>query len=181
MSDRIVHLGCSPNGQATQSVIIWQHFKKRLDMRLMSVLLSVVGVSLLSGCASLMVASTSVIAIVKDDLFTGNALGYANRTGTIKLASVLNPDIQCIGNFAYVDTKMGGGDLRCNDGSAGTFQFNGLTMFSGYGFGTMTLGSISFTFGLNTAEAGEYLRLPKGKVLKGEVKGNNASLVDIGT
>ena len=154
---------------------------KKAYMRLMSMLSCAVSMSLLSGCASLMSTSAPVIAIVKDDLFTGTALGYANRTGTIKLASVLNPDIQCIGNFAYVDTKMGGGDLRCNDGSAGTFQFNGLTMFSGYGFGTMTLGSMSFTFGLNTAEAGEYLRLPKGKVLKGEVKGNNASLVDIGT
>lgn len=146
----------------------------------MSMLLSAVSISLLSGCASLMSTSAPVIAIVKDDLFTGTALGYPDKTGKIELASVLDPSIRCVGNFAYVDTKMGDGDIRCNDGSVGTFQFNGLTMFSGYGFGTMTLGSMSFTFGLNTSEAGEYLRLPKGKVLRGAVKDNNASLVDVG-
>lgn len=145
----------------------------------MSVLLSVVSVSLLSGCASLMFASAPVIAILKDDLFTGTAMGYADKTGTIEVASVLDPSIRCVGKFAYVATKMGGGDLRCNDGSEGTFQFNGLTMFSGYGFGTMTRGSMSFTFGLNTDEAAEYLRLPKGKGLRGAVKDKNASLVDI--
>ena len=149
-------------------------------MRLMSVLLSAVGISLLSGCASLMSVSAPVIAILKDDLFTGTAVGYADRTGIIEVGSVVNPDTRCVGNFAYVGIKMGRGDLHCNDGSTGTFQFNELVMFSGYGFGTMTHGSMSFTFGLNTAEAGEYLRLPKGKVLRGAVKDNNASLVDIG-
>ena len=148
-------------------------------MRLMSLLLSAVGVSLLSGCASLMSVSAPVIAILKDDLFTGTAVGYVDRTGKIEVTSVLNPDTQCIGNFAYVGTKMGKGELHCNDGSTGTFQFNGLTLFSGYGFGTMTRGSMSFTFGLNTDEAAEYLRLPKGKELRGAVKDKSASLVDI--
>ena len=148
-------------------------------MRLMSVLLGAVGISLLSGCASLMSVSAPAIAILKGDLFTGTAVGYANRTGTIEVASVLNPDTRCVGNFAYVATKMGKGELRCNDGSTGTFQFNGLTMFSGYGFGTMTHGSMSFTFGLNTDEAAEYLRLPMGKGLRGAVKDKTASLVDI--
>jgi hypothetical protein len=148
-------------------------------MRLMSVLLGAVSVSLLSGCASLMSPSAPVIAILKDDLFTGTAVGYANRPGTIEVTSVLNPDIKCVGNFAYEGTRVGSGDLLCNDGNAGTFQFNGLTMHSGYGFGTTTRGSMSFTFGLNTVEAAEYLRLPKGKALRGTAKDAKIALVDI--
>jgi hypothetical protein len=148
-------------------------------MRLVSVLLSAVGVSLLSGCASLISVSAPVIAILKDDLFTGTAVGYADRTGTIDVASILDPDTRCVGNFAYVGTKIGKGELRCNDGSAGTFQFNGLTMRSGYGLGTTTRGSMSFTFGLNTVEAAEYLRLPQGKTLRETIKDKKLSLVDI--
>ena len=89
---------------------------KRHDIRLKSVLLSAVGFSLLSGCASLMSVSAPVIAIVKVDLFTGTAVGYVDRTGTIEVTSVLNPDTRCVGNFAYVGTKIGKGELRCNDG-----------------------------------------------------------------
>jgi hypothetical protein len=143
-----------------------------------SMLLSAVGVSLLSGCASLMSVSAPAIAIVKDDLFIGTAVAYVDRTGTIEVASVLDSNSRCVGNFAYVGTKMGKGELRCNDGSTGTFQFNGLTLFSGYGFGTTTRGSMSFAFGLDTDEAAEHLRLPKGKELRGTVKDKNVSLVD---
>ena len=141
--------------------------------------LMVVVVGLLSGCASMLSASAPVLAILQDDLFTGTAVGYADRTGTIEVASAINPDLRCVGNFAYVGSKVGRGELRCNDGSMGNFQFNGLTMLSGYGYGSTTRGGMSFTFGLSSTEAAQYLKLPKGKVLRENPKDKKAALVDV--
>lgn len=137
------------------------------------------GVGLLSGCASMFSATAPVIAMLQDDLFIGTAVGYGDRTGTIDVTSTVNPNLRCVGNFAYVGSKTGRGDLRCNDGSTGDFQFNGLTMLSGYGYGATSRGGMSFTFGLEAEEAAQYLKLPKGKGLRASPKDKKTALVDI--
>lgn len=148
-------------------------------MRLISSLVGVLGAGLLSGCASMLSATAPVIVILQDDLFTGTAVGYGDRTGTIDVVSAVNPNLRCVGNFAYIGSKTGRGDLRCNDGSTGVFQFNGLTMLSGYGFGATSRGGMSFTFGLTAEEAAPYLKLPEGKMLRTSPKDKKAALVDI--
>ena len=148
-------------------------------MRSTTVATIVLGASLLSGCASMMSASAPVLAILHDDLFTGTAVGYADRTGTIDVVSSINPDLRCVGNFAYNGAKTGRGQMRCNDGNVAAFQFNGLTMLSGYGYGTTTRGGLSFTFGLDSVEAVQYLTLPKGKALQQNPKDKKTRLVDV--
>jgi hypothetical protein len=138
----------------------------------------VLGATLLSGCASMLSASAPVLAILHDDLFTGTAVGYGDRTGTIDVVSSVNPNLRCVGNFAYNGSKTGSGQLRCNDGNVAAFQFNGLTMLSGYGYGTTTRGGLSFTFGLDSVEAAQYLTLPKGKALRPSPKDKKTQLVD---
>jgi len=111
-------------------------------------------------------ATAPVIAILHDDLFTGTAEGYLDRTGTIDVVSKVNPDIRCIGEFQYTGSKTGKGDMRCNDGSEANFSFNALSALSGYGYGKSSRGTLSFTFGLTVEDAREYLKLPSGKALK---------------
>jgi hypothetical protein len=142
--------------------------------------------ALLSGCANesgarmgLISATAPVIAMLRDDLFTGIAVGYMDQTGTIDVVSSLNPSLKCIGNFQYIGTKIGRGDLRCNDGTRGDFQFNGLSPLSGYGFGSTERGPLSFTFGLTPAEAMQYLKLPPGKTIKKDAAGRAQALVAI--
>ena len=148
-------------------------------MNLKSTLLVALTTGILSGCASLLSVSAPVLAMLEDDLFTGVAVGYASGTGTIDVVSTINPAIKCVGSFAYTGTKVGRGEMKCNDGNAATFQFNGLTMASGYGYGSTTRGGMSFTFGLTTNEAVQYLKLPKGKTLKETAKDKRARLVDV--
>lgn len=143
-------------------------------------------VCLLSGCANesgarmgLTSATAPVIAILRDDLFTGTAVGYLDMTGTIDVVSSLDPSLKCIGSFRYTGSNVGRGELRCNDGVGGTFQFNGLTALSGYGFGSTDRGAFSFTFGLTTSEAVQYLRLPQGKAIKKDSRGKAQALENI--
>lgn len=140
---------------------------------------------LLSGCANeagtvigLTSATATVIATLKDDLFTGTAVGYMDRTGTIDVASTIDPALRCVGQFRYTGTKVGTGELKCNDGRSAAFQFIGLTALSGYGYGSSERGGMSFTFGLTPANAAQYLKLPQGKVLKNDAKGRAQSLTD---
>ncbi|MEZ5662977.1 MAG: hypothetical protein R3E94_05515 [Burkholderiaceae bacterium] len=127
----------------------------------------------LSGCASnesgarmgLMSAESPVLAILADDLFIGLAVGYMDRTGTIDMTSSVNPELKCVGRFRYTGAKSGVATVQCNDGSMGELSFNGLSMLSGYGYGSTTRGPASFTFGLTPAQASQYLKLPKGKRL----------------
>lgn len=148
-------------------------------MRSIKLATVVIGISVLSGCASMLSASAPVLAILSDDLFTGTAVGYADRTGTIDVVSSINPNLRCVGNFAYIGSKVGRGEMRCNDGNIANFQFNGLTMLSGYGYGTTTRGGLSFTFGLDSVEAAQYLTLPKGKALRQSPKDKKTLLVDV--
>jgi hypothetical protein len=106
-----------------------------------------------------------VIAILHDDLFVGEAVGYLDRTGTIDLRSVLDPEIKCIGSFRYTGLRTGLADMQCDDGAEATLSFNALSAFSGYGYGSTPRGPASFTFGLNREEAASHLTLPQGKKL----------------
>lgn len=118
-----------------------------------------------------------VIAILVDDLFLGEAEGYMDRTGKITIKSKLNPDVQCIGQFAYTGSAIGSGRMQCNDGAAATFEFQSLSTMSGYGFGNSVRGPVSFTYGLTLEQSKEYLKLPRGKKLIEEDK--NVQLIDI--
>lgn len=111
-------------------------------------------------------ATAPVIAILHDDLFTGTAEGYLDRTGTIDVVSKMNPDIRCVGEFRYTGSSTGKGEMQCNDGSEARFSFNALSSLSGYGYGKSSRGALSFTFGLTVEDAREYLKLPSGKLLK---------------
>lgn len=142
--------------------------------------------SVLVGCANtsgasmgLFSASAPVLAILSDDLFVGTAVGYMDRTGTIDIVSALDPNLRCVGNFRYTGSKVGDGKMSCSDGHEAKFQFNGLTMLSGYGYGQTSRGGVSFTFGLTPDEATAYLRIPKGKQLKKDEQGKAKLLSDV--
>ena len=127
---------------------------------------------LVSSCANksgarmgLTSATAPVLAILSDDLFTGEAVGYLDRTGTISLQSALDPALRCVGNFRYTGSKTGVAEVRCNDGAEAQLSFNALSTLSGYGYGRTSRGPASFTFGLTPEQATQYLTLPKGKKL----------------
>lgn len=152
-------------------------------MRFTSLCLAVSSVVALAGCANssgaymtLTSAHAPVLAVLQDDLFTGEAVGYSDRTGTIDIKSVLNPDVRCVGRFRYVGSKVGVASVKCNDGHTAELDFNALSMLSGYGFGNSTRGTASFTFGLTPEEATEYLKLPAKKRL--QKKDRTVALVD---
>lgn len=107
----------------------------------------------------------AVIAILDDDLYVGEAVGYLDRTGTIDLRSVRDPAKRCAGRFRYTSGKTGIADMRCDDGAEATMSFNALDTFSGYGRGATPRGQASFTFGLKVEEAATFLALPAGKKL----------------
>lgn len=97
---------------------------------------------LLNGCANesgarmgFASATSPVLAILSDDLFTGEAVGYMDRTGTIEITSVIDPNLKCVGQFQYTGSKTGTAIVRCNDGAIAELSFNGLSMLSGYGYG----------------------------------------------
>ncbi len=110
-------------------------------------------------------ATAPVLAVLYDDLFVGEAVGYMDRTGTIDIHSVTDSKTRCVGSFRYTGSKTGEAKVRCNDGAEAILAFNGLSMLSGYGVGKTTRGPASFTFGLTPEQASEYLTLPKGKRL----------------
>lgn len=131
---------------------------------------AVASAALFSGCANqsgarmgLFSATAPVLAILADDLFTGTAVGYADRTGTIDITSSVTPDLRCIGSFRYTGSSTGVAQVKCNDGAEAVLNFNSLSMLSGYGIGKSTRGPASFTYGLTPEEASQYLSLPKGK------------------
>lgn len=132
----------------------------------------------LSGCANqsgarmgLFSATAPVIAILQEDLFVGEAVGYMDRTGTIEIHSVIDPNLKCVGSFRYTGSKTGVADVRCNDGADAALSFNGLSMLSGYGYGKTSRGPASFTFGLTPEEAAPRLTLPSGKKLINKPEG----------
>jgi hypothetical protein len=153
-------------------------------MRRLSTITTALAVVALTGCANnsgaymtLTSAHAPVIAILQDDLFTGEAIGYMDRTGTIDIKSALNPELRCVGRFRYTGSKNGIATVQCNDGNEAELSFNGLSMLSGYGYGKSTRGPASFTFGLTPDEASTYLKLPANKKLV--TKDKRVEMIDI--
>ncbi len=109
--------------------------------------------------------SLPVIAILNDDLFVGEAVGYLDRTGIIELHSVRDDRDKCAGRFRFTGLRIGVADLHCDDGAEATLTFNALGLFSGYGVGNTRRGPASFTFGLSPEEAVGHLTLPPGRKL----------------
>ncbi len=127
--------------------------------------------------AELFSATGPVIAILAGELFVGEAKGHLGGSGTITVHAQANPDVACLGQFAYDANRTGSGQFQCNDGTAATFQFQRLSLLQGYGIGSSSRGSISFTYGLAADEAEPYLKLPLGKKLRHN--GKNLELVDL--
>jgi len=118
-----------------------------------------------------------VIAIVANELFLGEAEGHLSGAGTIAIHSERNPDVTCAGQFTSSAELGGSGQMRCSDGHTGTYHFKRLSLERGYGVGSYGRHSMTFTYGLTTAESEPYLKLPPGKKL--ESNGKMLALVDI--
>ena len=99
------------------------------------------------------------------------AIGYVDRTETIEIASEVDPNLKCVGQFQYTGSKSGVATVRCNDGAIAELSFNALSMLSGYGYGRTSRGPARFTFGLSPEQAAKHLTLPKGKQLIKREKG----------
>jgi hypothetical protein len=115
--------------------------------------------------AGLLSATRSVIAVLGADLYVGVAEGHLSGAGTLVIRSQIDPNVTCFGEFTSSALLGGAGQLRCSDGATATFHFQRLSVFSGYGVGSLRQGAMSFTYGLTADEARPYLKLPPGKTL----------------
>jgi len=127
--------------------------------------------------AGLFSATGTIIAILSDDLFVGEAEGHLNGAGTLAIRSQKNPNLTCRGEFTSSAELGGSGKLVCSDGATATFQFKRLTVFRGHGVATFSRGAMSFAYGFAPEEAAPYLKLPTGKTLKHN--GTELALVDL--
>lgn len=118
-----------------------------------------------------------VIAIMANDLFLGEAVGFLSGSGTIAIQSQRNPGVTCLGKFTSSAELGGSGQMRCSNGATGTYHFKRLTVEKGYGEGRYRQRSMSFTYGLTADESKPYLKLPPGKKL--EHNGKTLELVVI--
>jgi hypothetical protein len=112
--------------------------------------------------AGLFSATGTVIAILADDLYVGEAEGHLGGAGTLAIHSQTNPDLTCLGQFTSSAELGGSGRMHCSDGATATFHFQRLSISRGYG---VSRGAMSFAYGLTAEEAGPYLKLPEGKRL----------------
>jgi len=115
--------------------------------------------------AGLLSATRTVIAILANDLFVGEAEGHLSGAGTLAIRSQKNPDVSCLGQFTSSKELGGSGQMQCSDGATAVFRFKRLSVFRGYGGGEFSRGPMSFAYGLTADEAGPYLKLPAGKKL----------------
>src|SRR3990167_408638 len=116
-------------------------------------LLLLLAAAALAGCASV-----SVFGIVgdEDDLYTGSATGYLDRSGTIELTNAKGN--RCSGDFAYGVGLTGQGLIACDDGQRAAISFTGLSSMSGFGSGTSSSGRpVAFTYGLSREQSARYL------------------------
>lgn len=108
----------------------------------------------LAGCAT-----ATVYGIVgdEDDLYTGSATGYLDRSGTIELANTQGN--KCKGDFSYYSGVLRGhGVIGCDDGQTARIVFEGLSSLSGYGVGVSSTGRrVAFTYGLSREQSKLYL------------------------
>jgi hypothetical protein len=126
--------------------------------------------------AGLFSATGSIIAILADELFVGEAEGHLSGAGTLAIHSQRNPDLTCLGQFTSSAVLGGTGQMRCSDGATATFHFQRLSIFSGYGVGNFSRGTMTFAYGFTEQEAERYLKLPEGKKLTHN--GTELALVD---
>jgi hypothetical protein len=110
-------------------------------------------------------ATRTVIAILADDLFVGEAEGHLNGAGTLSIRSRKDPELTCVGQFISSAELGGSGQMHCSDRTTATFTFQRLSAFRGFGVGNFGRGPMSFAYGLTVEEAGPYLKLPVGKKL----------------
>jgi hypothetical protein len=115
--------------------------------------------------AGLLSARGTVIAILADALFVGEAVGHLSGAGTLAIHSQTDPDLTCLGQFTSSAALGGVGQMHCSDGATATFHFQRLSVLRGYGVGSFSRGAMSFAYGLTAEEAGPYLTLPEGKKL----------------
>ena len=145
-------------------------------------------IAVLAACTGLAVPATSVraglfsatgnvIAILAGDLFVGEAEGHLSGAGTLAIRSQKASELTCRGDFTSSAAKGGAGQMRCSDGTTATFHFQRLNVRRGYGAGSTSRGSMSFTYGLTAEEAASYLKLPKGKKLT--PSGTPLQLIDL--
>lgn len=127
--------------------------------------------------AGLFSATGPVIAIFGEELFLGTAEGHLNGSGTLDIRSQNQADLNCRGAFTSSAALGGAGTLKCSDGVTATFQFQRLSTLRGYGAGTGSRGTLSFTYGLSASDSLGYLKLPPGKTLR--LSGKDVTLVDI--
>ena len=127
--------------------------------------------------ADMLSATRPVIAIVGDELYTGDAIGHLNGAGTLSLRSQSNPAVSCRGEFTSNAEKIGSGQLECSNGTAATFQFTRLSTFTGFGAGASDHGPLTFVYGLGPVDAAPYLKLPVGKKLTQD--GAQVALADL--
>ena len=127
--------------------------------------------------AGLFSVTRTVIAILADDLFVGEAEGHLDGAGTLAIRSQKNPALTCLGQFTSSAALGGSGQLYCSDGATATFYFKRLSVFRGYGAGSFSRGAMSFAYGFTAEEAGPYLKLPEGKKLAHN--GTEINLVDL--
>ena len=127
--------------------------------------------------ADLLSATRTVIAILADDLFVGEAEGHLSGAGTLAIRSQKDSARTCVGQFTSSAVLGGSGQMHCSDGTAATFRFERLSIFRGHGVGSFGGGSMSFAYGLTAEEAGPYLKLPAGKKLT--LDGTELKLVDL--
>jgi hypothetical protein len=115
--------------------------------------------------AGLLSGTGSVIAILADELFVGEAEGHLSGAGTLAIHAQARPDLTCKGQFTSSAVLGGSGQLHCSDGASATFRFQRLSVLRGYGSGSFSRGGMSFAYGLSAEDAAAYLKLPEGKKL----------------
>ena len=116
--------------------------------------------------AGLLSAKGQVFAIVAGELFVGEAEGHLDGAGTLAIHSQKTPTLTCTGKFTSSAEHGGKGQMQCSNGNSATFRFKRLTLRSGHGTGTLSRGTMNFTYGLSAEEAQRYLKPPKNKQLK---------------
>ena len=149
-----------------------------MNTRVIALLAVCVGLAAATpAAAGLLSATGQVIAILGGELFVGEAEGHLNGAGTLTLRSQKEPALTCIGKFTSSAAEGGMGQMHCSDGATGTFHFQRLSVFRGYGTGAFSRGAMSFAYGLTADEAGPYLKLPAGRKLTHT--GTELRLVDL--
>lgn len=124
----------------------------------------------LAGCAKindagmrLLSSSAPAVAVMNDTLLTGQAVVFADRTGTLSLESGTEPKLKCMGHLHYTASKTGVARLNCSDGTDVQMSFTAISETTGYGSGRTARGPVSYAFGMPAADATAYLALPPGK------------------